>query len=440
MAESAAPGRSAAGRPRVVRADVAVVGGGARAVQAARQQAADGARRVVLVLPEPPTAALATSPAPVSSVLAAAATTGHTWAFGLERGRTALREAARPAALRGVDVVVGTPRVAGRRGRDAVVDVPDARDPAGPPTAAGVRVLARSLLVVPGRRETTPGVTGLPDVTSWRPDQVPSWGDVPFSLVILGGGPTGCELASAFAAWGGKVTVVERADRLLPAEHPAASSAVARRLEAAGVRVLLGGTVTRVAPTLDDGVYVGTDVGGDVAATHLVLATGTVADPVAGAAALEQQLRAPRRAWRPSTWRRPAWLRVPDDTAPVVLATSPQVAHVGLAQAPDGGALSSTEVPVPGVEDGRLVLVWHGDRLRGCSAVGDGAGLAIGEAALALAAAVPLSRWAQVGRCGGLAASFEGHAGGGDVGVLAAAWGQAWTRALDLATRTDFPS
>ncbi|MFN8074763.1 MAG: FAD-dependent oxidoreductase [Kineosporiaceae bacterium] len=420
---------SAGGRPReVVRAHVAVVGGGRRAVRAARHLAEAGIGDVVLVTAEPLTAALASAPAPVSSVLAAAAATGHTWAFGYERARVAARDAAKPATLRGVDVVVaGTPRIAGARGRAALVHAPgDAR-------CGETDVRARTVLVVPPLVESNPGVTGLPDEVSWRPDQVPSWTDLPFSLVVLGGGPTGCELAAAFAAWGSKVTVVEKADRLLPGVHPSASTAVQRRLEAAGVRVLLGGTVTRVAPTLDDGVYVGTDVGGDVAATHLVLATGAVPEAVPGAAALEAQLRVPRRLWRPATWRRPELLSPPDEVAPVVLATSPQVAHVGMPQAPDGGVVAATEVPVPGVEDGRLVLVHTGGRLRGACAVGDGAGLAVAEAALALSVGVPLAAWARVGRCGGLASSFEGHSGGGDVGVLAAAWGQAYARALELA-------
>ena len=48
--------------------------------------------------------------------------------------------------------------------------------------------------------------------------------ELPGSLVVLGGGPIGCELAQVFARFGVRVTVVQHGARLLPADEPEAAS------------------------------------------------------------------------------------------------------------------------------------------------------------------------------------------------------------------------
>ncbi len=70
----------------------------------------------------------------------------------------------------------------------------------------------------------------------------------PRHLAVLGGGAIGCEMAFAFAQLGSRVTLVEMAERVLPASEPAASEAVHARLEAAGVRVLPGTRMTGFDP------------------------------------------------------------------------------------------------------------------------------------------------------------------------------------------------
>jgi pyruvate/2-oxoglutarate dehydrogenase complex dihydrolipoamide dehydrogenase (E3) component len=70
--------------------------------------------------------------------------------------------------------------------------------------------------------------------------------ELPERLVVLGGGPIGCELGQAFARLGARVTVVELADRLLLKEEPRASRLIAERLRADGVDVRVGQRATRV--------------------------------------------------------------------------------------------------------------------------------------------------------------------------------------------------
>lgn len=62
----------------------------------------------------------------------------------------------------------------------------------------------------------------------------------PEHLLVLGGGPIGVEMATAFARLGSRVTLVELADQLLPRSEPEAGAAVQRSLEGLGARVLLG--------------------------------------------------------------------------------------------------------------------------------------------------------------------------------------------------------
>lgn len=133
---------------------------------------------------------------------------------------------------------------------------------------------ARAVVLASGTEPAIPDVIGLPDVRTFTTATLAEANELPESLLVLGGGPTGCEQALAFARRKARVTIVEAQERLLHGEESCAGEAVTRALTQAGVRVLVGGTVTKVSPTLDGGVYAGTEVGGDVAATHLLLATG----------------------------------------------------------------------------------------------------------------------------------------------------------------------
>ena len=106
----------------------------------------------------------------------------------------------------------------------------------------GARQLtAKSFIIATGAAPFIPPLPGIEDsgyLTSeslW--DAMADRPNAPNRLVILGGGPIGCELAQAFQRLGSKVTIVEMADRLLLKEDADAAALVTARLQAEGVSV-----------------------------------------------------------------------------------------------------------------------------------------------------------------------------------------------------------
>jgi pyruvate/2-oxoglutarate dehydrogenase complex dihydrolipoamide dehydrogenase (E3) component len=106
----------------------------------------------------------------------------------------------------------------------------------------GARQLtAKSFIIATGAAPFIPPLPGVEDSgyltseTLW--DAMADRPNAPNRLVILGGGPIGCELAQAFQRLGSKVTIVEMADRLLLKEDADAAALVTARLQAEGVSV-----------------------------------------------------------------------------------------------------------------------------------------------------------------------------------------------------------
>jgi pyruvate/2-oxoglutarate dehydrogenase complex dihydrolipoamide dehydrogenase (E3) component len=102
------------------------------------------------------------------------------------------------------------------------------------------------LVVTTGAAATVPPIAGIDDVEVWTSEQALSLPEQPGTLLILGGGPIGCELAQAYARLGSEVTLVESADRLLPAEPAFVSEMLTEALRLDGVEVLAGTSVERV--------------------------------------------------------------------------------------------------------------------------------------------------------------------------------------------------
>ncbi len=103
------------------------------------------------------------------------------------------------------------------------------------------QVLAtRCIVVATGARPFVPPLPGLEDVGCLTSDTLWDLRELPARLVVLGGGPIGCELAQAFARLGSKVTVIEMAPRLLLREDEDVSAFARQALQDDGVAVLTG--------------------------------------------------------------------------------------------------------------------------------------------------------------------------------------------------------
>jgi len=98
----------------------------------------------------------------------------------------------------------------------------------------------RSIVIATGARPFVPPLPGLEDVGYRTSDTLWSLRELPARLVVLGGGPIGCELAQSFARLGSAVTQVEMAPRIMIREDEEVSAYARKALEADGVTVLTG--------------------------------------------------------------------------------------------------------------------------------------------------------------------------------------------------------
>lgn len=214
--------------------DVVVLGGGTAGEHVAAGLAAAG--RVValvenrLVGGESPYFACV----PSKSLLLSARR-GETWELALARrdevtGHLDDDRAVTRMAAAGVTVLRGWGRVTG----------PGALD------VDGTCFRFTDLVVSTGSEPAVPDVEGLADVPAWTSDEALTVPDLPRRLIILGGGPVGCEMAQVYSAFGSAVTVVEASGRLLAAEAPFAGEILAGVLRRAGVDLRLGARPARI--------------------------------------------------------------------------------------------------------------------------------------------------------------------------------------------------
>ena len=110
----------------------------------------------------------------------------------------------------------------------------------------GRRLSARHLILATGAQPVVPPIAGIANARYFTSDTIWSLRVLPRRLLVLGGGPIGCELAQAFARCGSAVTLVEMAPRLLGREDADAAAAVTRQLQAEGVHIATGHTALRV--------------------------------------------------------------------------------------------------------------------------------------------------------------------------------------------------
>jgi pyruvate/2-oxoglutarate dehydrogenase complex dihydrolipoamide dehydrogenase (E3) component len=170
----------------------------------------------------------------------------------------------------GAEAVRGTARLDGP-GRVVVSPVGDGS------MSGGERVLeATNVIVAVGSHSKRPPIDGLDGVRTWTNREATSARSLPKSLLVLGGGPTGVELAQVYARFGVPTTIVQSGPRLIPTDHPRNSDAARRTLERDGVDVRLGVRAMRAHAAADgaDPDRIELDDGASVTGHAVLLAVG----------------------------------------------------------------------------------------------------------------------------------------------------------------------
>lgn len=294
----------------------------------------------------------------------------------------------------------------------------------------------RAIVLSTGTEPMIPPIDGLADTPYWTNREALEAMSPPSSLLVLGGGAVGLELAQAYARFGTDVTVVEAADRLAPAEEPEASAVLEQALVADGLAVRTG---ARAEAVHHDGERFTVTVGdgAELTAERLLVSIGRRSnlaelgvdkvglDPSAGVVKVDEHMRAADGIWavgdvtghgaftHVATYQADIAVRdilgdpgPPADyrALPRVTFTDPEVGTVGLTEAEARAAGIETEVgmvEVPSTTRGwihkagnegliKLVVDSEHGVLVGATAVGPNGGEVLSGLAVAVHARVPV--------------------------------------------------
>jgi pyruvate/2-oxoglutarate dehydrogenase complex dihydrolipoamide dehydrogenase (E3) component len=122
----------------------------------------------------------------------------------------------------------------------------------------GVRheLVGQNIVIAVGSKSRRIAIPGIEAIDVWTNEQATLTRELPRSLLVLGGGPTGCELAQVYARFGVPTTIVQSGPRLAPTDHPRNSETVRGALERDGVAVRTGvRAVTARAGAGSDGTH-----------------------------------------------------------------------------------------------------------------------------------------------------------------------------------------
>ena len=134
-------------------------------------------------------------------------------------------------------------------------------------------VAGQAVIVSTGSGAAMPPIDGLADAKPWNNREGTTSQKVPSSLIVLGGGPVGAELAQAWSSLGSKVTLIEAADRILGRVEAYAAEEVTESLREHGVDVRLGVKAEKV--VREDGTVTATlDNGSEVEGDEILVALG----------------------------------------------------------------------------------------------------------------------------------------------------------------------
>ncbi len=335
--------------------------------------------------------------------------------------RIALHDDAQRFRVMGVDVVFSPARLVGL-GR---VEVQDRT------------LVSKRVVIATGSSPTAPPIPGLEEVGYLTHLAAFEQATLPSSIIMLGGGPIGLELAQTYARLGAKVTVLELLPEVLPNEDPEVGRFIREQLEAEGVSVRTGFTAARLVRDGAAKVVFGAH-GERIAADELFVATGrrpNTADLEAERAGVALERGAVHVNARLETTQRGIWAagdvtgglqftHVADYMARIVVQnaltplkakasyhvvpwvtyTDPEVARVGVTEAEATAQGERVEVfrsdfadldraIVDGATAGFAKIVTRRDgRILGATIVGRGAGELIMEIVLAMRFRVPLQK------------------------------------------------
>ena len=132
---------------------------------------------------------------------------------------------------------------------------------------------SRAVVLATGSSALIPPISGLADADPWTNREATTAKAVPRSLLILGGGVVGVEMAQAYASLGARVTIIEAKSRLIANEEEFASKEVRQALEKAGVEIVAG-EATAVRRQSDNGFALDLKDGPTLEAENLLVAVG----------------------------------------------------------------------------------------------------------------------------------------------------------------------
>ena len=130
-----------------------------------------------------------------------------------------------------------------------------------------------AVVLATGSEPIRPPIDGLDDVDFWTSRDATSANEVPKHLIVVGGGVVGCEMATAYATYGAKVTLICSGKVVLDRYEPEASKRVAAALKARGTDVHVSTRVKAVKKSAE-GVEVTLDSGKTVSGSKILIAAG----------------------------------------------------------------------------------------------------------------------------------------------------------------------
>lgn len=99
-------------------------------------------------------------------------------------------------------------------------------------------IKTKSIIIAAGARPFVPPIDGIEHIDCLTSDNIWELQEQPKRLLVLGGGPIGCELSQAFAKLGSEVTIVEMMDQLMGREDPDVANIITEKFQKDGITVL----------------------------------------------------------------------------------------------------------------------------------------------------------------------------------------------------------